>query len=100
MSPEFVLRANWDRIQSSDAGDFSPSNVATFFTSVIDPVTGASGHRTFQAILGNTDLKAEKSREQRSVPCSGTDGTSTGVNFGTRSTAKGPFRVFRTCGQH
>ena len=62
VTPEFVLRANWgEGFRAPTLPEISPS-VATFFTQVNDPVTGASGVNISGVFAGNPNLKAEKSR--------------------------------------
>jgi iron complex outermembrane receptor protein len=60
-TPEFVLRANWgEGFRAPTLPEISPS-VATFFTSVIDPVTNASTQIS-GVFAGNPNLKAETSK--------------------------------------
>ncbi len=62
VSPEVVLRANWGQgFRAPTLPEISPS-VATFFTQVNDPVTGASGINISGIFAGNPNLKAETSK--------------------------------------
>jgi len=62
VSPEFVLRANWgEGFRAPTLPEISPS-VATFFTQVNDPVTGATGINISGIFAGNPNLKAETSK--------------------------------------
>jgi len=61
VSPEFLIRANWgEGFRAPTLPEISPS-AATFFTTVIDPATGAATQISGQ-FGGNPNLKAEKSR--------------------------------------
>jgi iron complex outermembrane recepter protein len=58
---EVALRANWGKgFRAPTLPEISPS-VATFFTQVNDPVTGATGVQISGVFAGNPDLKAETS---------------------------------------
>ena len=58
---EFVVRANYGKgFRAPTLPEISPS-VATFFTQVNDPVTGASGINISGVFAGNPSLKAETS---------------------------------------
>jgi len=62
ISPELVVRANWgEGFRAPTLPEISPS-VATFFTAVNDPVTGASGVQISGVFAGNPNLKAETSK--------------------------------------
>jgi len=61
-SPELLFRLNWGRgFRAPTLPEISPS-VATFFTQVNDPVTGATGVQISGVFAGNPDLQPEKSR--------------------------------------
>lgn len=62
VSPELLIRANWgEGFRAPTLPEISPS-VATFFTQVNDPVTGASGINISGIFSGNPSLKAETSK--------------------------------------
>jgi iron complex outermembrane receptor protein len=59
---EVLLRANWGRgFRAPTLPEISPS-VATFFTTVNDPVTNINGAQVSGVLAGNPSLKAERSR--------------------------------------
>lgn len=61
-SDAVLLRANWGRgFRAPTLPEISPS-VATFFTQVNDPFTGASGVQISGVFAGNPNLKPERSR--------------------------------------
>jgi len=61
-SKEFLIRANWGRgFRAPTLPEITPS-VATFFTTVNDPVTGQNGINISGVFAGNPNLLPEKSR--------------------------------------